>query len=108
MQANILVIINSSKEHAQSQESLYLESMLKIYMERIFGKVKITNEPEQGITTPYILLIPNSRVFISEASLQAMKKQLDSGVDAIIPRRLTSFPIAEAPQTLRAYQNMES
>lgn len=105
--ALILIVQEQSPEHQTSEESLYLEQMLKLKIEKVFGTLQRSIQPEATTTEHYVLFTSHPRVFIAEASLRRMKQCIDDGTDFVLPDDLISFPLSEIPHTLRAYQRIE-
>ncbi len=106
--SGILIVQSLSPEHETSQESLYLEQMLMLNMEKVFGKFQRSQQLTVTSTQPYVILITNRQVLITEASLHSMKQYIDDdGIDFVLPDNLLSFSLTEIPQTLRAYQAIE-
>jgi hypothetical protein len=110
----LVVFKYRSEEDAQSPEFRYLLSVVQARTCEVFDAVELSlwrpGAPEPPPSDgDYVLVLGRENVWMTAATLQAMKRAIDEGADVAVPDRLTDFPLGDVEPiyTARDFEQTE-
>lgn len=110
----VFLLRADAAEAAHAPEYVYLASWVELQARRAFEEVVLFDDREADPCAAMgpgdaALLLGSERLLVTARSLTALRKALEEGADAAVPRRLAEVPgLAETPvYTLRGFERLE-